>query len=125
GGRRAEGIQTSGNVVSMQKSDDGETKRGPADIQRAVSLGKIFRRLVEKPDTLGTPERIARWPRSVRKFPAARDRTRPLGHTALKPDGTFSIVFLMSISTTALKSPPLSSNTRSCSSAEVPRSRIV
>jgi hypothetical protein len=39
--------------------------------------------------------------------------------------GTFSSVLCISISTTALKSPFVSSKTRSCSSAEVPRSRMV
>ena len=40
-------------------------------------------------------------------------------------DGTFSRVRTMSISTTALKSPPLAWKTSSCSSADVPRSRMV
>src|SRR5436190_8714057 len=39
--------------------------------------------------------------------------------------GTFSKVLRINMSTTALKSPPDSSNTRSCSSADVPRSRMV
>jgi len=39
--------------------------------------------------------------------------------------GTFSMVLTIRRSTTALKSPLVSSKTWSCSSAEVPRSRIV
>ena len=50
--------------------------RRATDLHRAVSPGKVFRRLEQEPHALGTSKRIARRPHHLRKLPRPRTRSQ-------------------------------------------------